>query len=151
MYYNFSHKELPFQLNTLLRFLCKATVMRRQFDEDEHVSFTPQTSVTMVVPSPGSCDIEPYIIATCPVTGCSLRLTVKLVPERSLGTRNDAVAYLRRTLCREAIMVSERDIHNVEKYGERKHYTKNFFKELIAKYQYRIDTFASYNFHARYD
>ncbi|MCY1462176.1 hypothetical protein D9M71_799200 [compost metagenome] len=66
-------------------------------------------------------------------------------------TRNDAVAYLRRTLCHEAIKVSERDIHNVEKYGERKHYTKNFFKDLIAKYQYRIDTFATYNFHACYD
>lgn len=151
MYYNFSHKELPMQLNTLLRFLCKSTVMRRQFDGDEHVSFTPQTNVTMVVPTPGDHGIEPYIIATCPVTGCCLRLTVKVVPERPLETRNDAVAYLRRTMCHEAIMVSERDIKNVEKYGERRHYTKNFFKDLIAKYQYRIDTFASYNFHARYD
>ncbi|MNM43397.1 hypothetical protein D3C81_542770 [compost metagenome] len=150
MYYNFTHKELPFQLNTLLRFLCKSTVMRRQFDGDERVSYTPQTKVTMVVPTAGN-GIDPYIIATCPVTGCNLRLTVKVVPERPLETRNDAVAYLRRTLCNEAIKVSERDIHNVEKYGERKHYTKRFFKDLIAKYQYRVDTFATYNFHACYD
>jgi hypothetical protein len=149
MHYNFSHKELPFQLNTLLRFLCKSTVMRRQFDGDEHVSFTPQTTVSMVIST--TDEFEPYIIATCPVTGCNLRLTVKLAPERPLVTRNDAVAYLRKTLCREAIMVTERDIHNVEKYGERKHYTKSFFKELIAKYQYRIDTFHNYNFHAVYD
>jgi hypothetical protein len=149
MHYTFVHRELPFQLNTLLRFLCKSTVMRRQFEGDERVSYTPMTSVRMVIPTSGG--IDPYITATCPVTGCSLRLTVKLVPERPLVTRNDAVAYLRRTLCREAIMVTERDLHNVEKYGERKHYTKNFFKELIAKYQYRIDTFHNYNYHAVYD
>jgi hypothetical protein len=149
MYYTFTEEELPFQKATLLRFLCKATVMRRQFEADEHVNFSESTVVRMVVPSDKT--IQPYLVATCPEHGSGLHINIEVLPERTLEDRNDAVAYLRRTLCNEAVSVTERDLHNVERFGPRKHYTKEFFQELIRKYKYRISTFHTFNFHAEYN
>ncbi|WDS62058.1 hypothetical protein [Pseudomonas phage D6] len=144
MNYTFNEQELPFQLNTFLRFICKATVIRRQYAEGEHVNFSEDTVVRMVVPSDKS--LTPFITATCPESGSTLRINVQVQPERALEDRNDAIAYLRRTLCNEAITVTERDLQNVERYGSRKHYTKEFFQGLIEKYQHRIKNFHTFHF-----
>lgn len=153
MFYTFEEKEYPFQVSTMLRYLCKSTILRRQFEKGERVTFTPETVVTLVVPTnrPGDVQIDPYITATCPVSGCELRLNVELQESRGINNRNDAIAYLRRVMCREAIMVSERDIHNINRYGERKHYTRQFFLDQIERYRFRIDTFHSYNYSVSYD
>lgn len=152
MFYEFRPREFPFAVSTTIRFLQKATILRRQFERGEKVSFSPETRIRMVVPtSTPEYPIEPYVIATCPFTGATLRLTVHLDESRGLNNRNDAIAYLRRVLCKEAIMVTERDLHNVAKYGERKHYTVDFFKDLIAKYRHRIETFHTYNYGPVYD
>ncbi len=152
MFYHFHPDEYPFQLTTALRFICKATVMRKQFSRGERVVFSDQTQIRMVVPEgPTDLSIDPYIIASCPVTGSTLRLTVHLCESRPLANRNDAIAYLRRALCKEAIMVTEMDIHNVVKFGSRGHYTREFFLGLIEKYRHRMATFHSYNYSVSYD
>lgn len=152
MFFKFEPEEYPFQLSTTLRFLCKATILRKQFTRGELVSFSDKTSIQMVVPRAISdIPIDPYIIVTCPESGSTLRLSVTLMSSRLLVTRNDAIAYLRRTLCREAIMVTERDIHNLARYGSRGHYNREFFLGLIEKYRFRMETFHSYNYAANYD
>ncbi|QBJ02912.1 hypothetical protein MZD04_gp386 [Pseudomonas phage Psa21] len=151
MYYEFTHDELPFQFNTMLRFFCKATVIRKQFEPNEHVSFSPETVVRLVVPTASEEDLQPFITASCPVHGSNLHINIKMVPERKLENRNDAIAYVRRTLCKEAIMVTERDIRNLDKHGARKHYSKDFFGKLISKCRYRMETFHTYNFYPSYD
>jgi len=144
MNYTFSEQELPFQFQTFLRFACKATVIRRQYEEGEHVNFGDNTVVRMVVPESG--EVSPFLTISCPDSGSILRLNVQVMQERALENRNDAIAYLRRTLCNEAITVTERDIKNVERYGSRKHYTKEFFLEQIEKFRHRIQNFHTFNF-----
>lgn len=152
MYYLFKEDEYPFRLSTMLRFLCKSAVLRRQMVGRDRVDFSHRTQVRLVVATPSDdFPIDPYIIASCPVSGSTLRINVPLDERRGLNNRNDAIAYLRKALCKEAIGVTERDIHNVSKYGERGHYTRDFFHELIAKYRFRIDTFHTYNYSVSYD
>lgn len=145
MFYNFTDDELPFPKRTALRYLCKATVMRRQYQPDEHVRFSDDTQIRLVVPT--DQQIEPFITATCPETGSCLRLRVEMRSERTLANRNDAIAYLRRALCVEAIAVSERDMSNIKRHGVRRHYTREFFSDLIEKYRFRVENFHTHNYY----
>jgi len=147
--YDFEHSELPFQLSTGLRFICKSAVARRQFTPGERVSFGDRTSVRINVPT--DKNILPWLSCSCPDSGSTLRINIHLQPERFLEERNDAKAYLRRILCIEAVSVSTRDLENVIKYGPRGHYTEEFFRDQIEKYQYRADTFHTYELGPQYD
>lgn len=147
--YLFEHEDLPFQLPTALRFICKSAVARRQYTQGERVTFSDQTRVQMVVPN--NDEIKPYISCTCPISGSTLRINVTIQPERELLDENDAKAYLRRTLCIEAVSVSQRDLANTIRFGARGHYTEEFFREQIEKYQYRADTFHTYQLGPQYD
>lgn len=147
--YEFTHCDLPFQLSTGLRFLCKSTVARRQFARGELVKFSERTLLKIIVPSDDS--IQPYFTATCPESGSTLRINIVIQPERDLLCHDDATAYLRRILCIEAVSVSQRDLANALKRGSRDHYTPEFFREQIEKYQYRADSFATFALGPQYD
>uniref|UniRef100_A0AB39CCA5 Uncharacterized protein n=1 Tax=Pseudomonas phage RVTF4 TaxID=3236931 RepID=A0AB39CCA5_9VIRU len=147
--YEFQHSDLPFQLSTGLRFICKSAVARRQYAQGERVEFSDKTIVKIIVPSDDS--ILPYLSCTCPVSGSTLRINIQIQPERALLEFNDAKAYLRRILCIEAVSVSQRDLANVLRHGPRQHYTEDFFRDQIEKYQYRADTFHTYELGPQYD
>lgn len=147
--YKFHPDELPFKFDTALRFFCKSCVSRRQFDPGTRVNFSRETVTSMVVPSDDS--IQPYIMITCPRNGHTLRLNVHLQPERDLLDHRDATAYLRRVLCVEAISVTTRDLQNTIKHGPRGHYTEDFFREQLEKYEFRVSTFHTYNMAPDYD
>lgn len=147
--YRFEHREMPFQLRTGLRFLQKSCVNRRQYNRGERVTFGDATLLQMVVPT--DTTIKPYITATCPESGCVLRLNFDIREERALENHNDALAYLRRTLCVEALTVTMRDLDNVRRFGPKGYYTEEFHLGNIEKYQWRIDNFHTYAAEPVYD
>ena len=148
--YRFNHPDMPFQLRTGLRFLQKSCVARRQYNRGERVTFGDNTKLQMVIPS-NTDTIKPYITATCPDSGCVLRLNFDIREERKLENQNDALAYLRRTLCVEALSVTMRDLDNVRRFGVKGHYTEEFHLGNIEKYQWRIDNFHTYAAEPVYD
>jgi hypothetical protein len=147
--YVFKSQEWPFQPSTCLRFFYRISVLRKQYNEGEKVTFSPDTIFSMVVPDSG--EVSPYLMATCPLSGCTMHLPVRLTEDRELENHNDAIAYMHRTLCRDAIRVTQRDIADLARYPQRKHYTAEFYESVIQDLQYKIDTFASFNYYPQFN